>query len=134
MTLDFRVSMCDPRADFSTALPAIELSRQMPDDLIGELGQHQRTAVLALAHDPKVDDLAVIAALEADFFFVGALGSRRNAAERRERLRSLGIDDQQIARLRAPVGIDIGSHTPPEIAVAIAADLIVARHRVEAGQ
>lgn len=133
MTLDFQVSMCDPRSDFSTELPAIELSRQMPDDLIRGLAQQPRTAVLALAHDPKVDDLALIAALEADFFFVGALGSRRSAEARRERLRSLDIDDQQIAQLRAPVGINIGSHTPPEIAVAIAADLIMARQRAESG-
>ena len=103
----------------------------MPDDLIQELGQIQRTAVVTLAHDPKLDDMALLDALQTDFFYIGALGSKRTSAARRERLAALGIDSAQLDRLHAPVGIDIGSHTPAEIAVAIAADLTAARHGID---
>jgi xanthine dehydrogenase accessory factor len=131
LTLGFRVTLCDPRTEFASGLAEVAVERRMPDDLIADLTQRQRTAVVTLAHDPKVDDLALLEALQADFFYVGALGSRRTSQSRRERLGSLGIDGERLARLRAPVGIDIGSHTPAEIAVAIAADLTAARHGID---
>ncbi len=127
LTLDFRVTLCDPRPGYGSDLPGVECRREMPDDLIATLPHPHRTAVVTLAHDPKLDDLALIEALPSGFFYVGALGSRRSAASRRERLRQFGIADTALARLSAPVGLDIGSHRPAEIAVAIAAELIAAR-------
>ncbi len=130
LTLGFSVTVCDPRETFNSKVEAVNLSRTMPDDLVGELNKHTRTAVITLAHDPKLDDLALIEALKGQFFYVGALGSKRTSASRRERLLSLDLDETQVDQLRAPVGLDIGSQTPSEIAVAIAADLIAARHGV----
>jgi xanthine dehydrogenase accessory factor len=127
LTLGFAVTVCDPRDTFNAKVEAVNLSRTMPDDLVGELNKHTRTAVITLAHDPKLDDLALIEALKGEFFYVGALGSKRTSASRRERLLSLDLDETQVDQLRAPVGLDIGSQTPSEIAVAIAADLIAAR-------
>ena len=128
MTLGFHVTVCDPRTENGTDVDDVVLSRQMPDDLILGLTDRQRTAIVTLAHDPKLDDMALIEALQGDFFYVGALGSRRSCAARRERLETMQVDDVQIARLRAPVGLDISSHTPAEIAVAIAAELSAVRN------
>ncbi|MDJ0741608.1 MAG: XdhC family protein [Gammaproteobacteria bacterium] len=134
LTLGFRVSVCDPRDGFASAVPGVERLQTMPDDAVNALAERHRTAVVTLAHDPKLDDMALMEALQAGFFYVGALGSRRTSAARRERLRTLDIGDAEVARLRAPVGLDIASQTPPEIAVAIAADLIAARHGVDSAR
>jgi xanthine dehydrogenase accessory factor len=128
MMLGFHVTVCDPRTGFDSELDVVTVSRQMPDDLIHDLTHRHRTAVVTLAHDPKLDDLALLEALQGGFFYVGALGSRRSSAARRERLRLMDMDEAQLDSLRAPVGIDIGSHTPAEIAVAIAAELTAARN------
>lgn len=128
MTLGFAVTICDPRTEFDSELDDVSVCRRMPDDLIIELDRQHRTAVVTLAHDPKVDDLALIEALQREFFYVGALGSKRSSVARRERLRQMGIDEARLDRLCAPVGMDIGSHTPAEIAVAIAAELTAARN------
>jgi xanthine dehydrogenase accessory factor len=130
LTLGFAVTVCDPRESFITEVEGVALSRAMPDDQVIERVSHCRTAIITLAHDPKLDDMALMEALKRDFFYVGALGSHRTSATRRERLLTLDLKEAQIDRLRAPVGIDIGSQTPPEIAVAIAADLVAARHGI----
>ncbi len=132
-SLDFEITLCDPRENFlqrqRSELEGERVEQCMPDDLVFSRFQHRYCAVLALAHDPRVDDLALLAALEGDCFYVGAMGSERTSAKRRERLLSLGITEGQLARLHAPIGMNIGSKTPPEIAVSIAADLIRARRQ-----
>lgn len=135
LMLGFRVVVCDPRPGLAPGRDGVEYSSRMPDDLIAELDLRPRTAVVTLAHDPKLDDMALMEALRVDeFFYVGALGSRRASEARRARLSALGVSPPQLARLRAPVGIAINSHTPAEIAVAIAADLVAARNDVDTRQ
>lgn len=129
MTLDFAVSVCDPRAEYAEGwdLDGAPLSREQPDDWLRRLRPDARTAVIAVSHDPKVDDLALLEALPSPAFYVGAIGSPLTTAKRRERLRQLELDEAAVARLRGPVGLDIGSRTPAEIAVSIAAALVQAR-------
>jgi xanthine dehydrogenase accessory factor len=95
----------------------------MPDDAIRDGAKDPRTAIVALTHDPRIDDMGLMEALETDAFYVGAMGSRVTSEKRRERLRELGIGDAALDRLHAPVGIAIGSKTPAEIAVSILAEL-----------
>lgn len=131
LMLGFEVTVCDPRDGYDTQVGQVTLSRAMPDDAVAGMHVQARSAVVTLAHDPRLDDLALLEALNGDFFYVGALGSRRTSASRLERLRTLDIDGQRLARLHAPVGVDIGSRTPAEIAVAIAAQLVAARHGID---
>ncbi len=128
--LDYHVVVCDPRADYTTTwdVPGTELIAGMPDDVIRQRVTDARSAVITLTHDPRVDDLALMQALESPAFYVGALGSQRTTDKRLERLRELDLPDAAIARLHAPIGLPIGSHAPMEIAVAIAAELIAARN------
>lgn len=130
-TLDYAVAVCDPRSEYALAWPMPELpvSSEMPDDWIAALHCDSRCAVLAVAHDPKLDDLALMEALKTPAFYVGALGSQANNAKRRERLLLLGLEAQQVARLHGPIGLDIRARTPAEIAVAIAADLVRLRRQ-----
>ena len=100
----------------------------MPDDCIRDLADDPRSAVVALTHDPKLDDMALMEALTSCAFYVGALGSRRTQEARKERLLTLGLTPQQVARLRGPVGLPLGGRTPAEIAVSIAAELVAARN------
>jgi xanthine dehydrogenase accessory factor len=100
----------------------------MPDDTVLDMKLDARSAVIALTHDPKLDDLALMEALKTPAFYVGALGSQRTTDKRLERLRELDVPEAAIARLHAPIGLPIGSHAPMEIAVAIAAELIAARN------
>jgi xanthine dehydrogenase accessory factor len=132
-TLDYAVTVCDPRAEYADQwnLPATILSREMPDDLVLSFACDQNTAVVAVTHDPKLDDLALMEALKTPAFYVGALGSIATNAKRRERLLEFDVSPEQVARLRGPVGIRIGSRSPAEIAVSIAAELIQERHRIE---
>jgi xanthine dehydrogenase accessory factor len=102
----------------------------MPDHAVVELGLDPRSAVVALTHDPKLDDMALLEALKSEAFYVGAVGSKQTSAERRKRLAEFDLSAREIARLRGPVGLAIGSRTPPEIAVAILADLIATRNGV----
>jgi xanthine dehydrogenase accessory factor len=129
-SLGFAVTLCDPREAAVTGGQGLTLSRAMPDDAVAAVAVPRRTAVVTLAHDPRIDDMALMEALRGEFFYVGALGSRRTSAARRERLLTLDLDAGQVARLHAPVGLPIGSRTPAEIAVAIAAELVAARHGV----
>ncbi len=127
--LDYRVSVCDPRRMLIDAWPGPDVERvcAMPDDFLRGAGVDRFTAIITLTHDPRIDDMALMEALGLDAFYVGALGSQRTSARRRERLRELDLDDAQIARLHAPVGLDIGSKRPLEIAIAILAELIALR-------
>jgi xanthine dehydrogenase accessory factor len=128
--LDYRVTICDPREQFAATGPVADVrySREMPDEAVQRLGDQARTAIVALAHDPRQDDLALSAALETQAFYIGALGSRRSAQARRERLRTLGFSVQQLARVHGPAGLPIGSKRPAEIAVSILAEITAIRN------
>ena len=101
-----------------------------PDDTAIAMHLDERCAVVALTHDPKLDDLALMEALKSPAFYVGALGSRANNAKRRERLRLFDLTDAQIARLSGPIGLYIGSRTPPEIAVSILAEITAVKNGI----
>lgn len=132
LALDYDVVVCDPREDYAQnwSVAGAVLDARMPDDAVRALARDERSAVVALTHDPKLDDLALLESLGAGVFYVGALGSRANNARRRERLRKLGLTSAQLERLHGPVGLPIGSRTPAEIAVAILAELTALRHGV----
>jgi len=128
-TLDYRVTVCDPREEyvFGWDVPGVDLVRTMPDDTVLAMEVDSRCAVVALTHDPKLDDLALLEALKSPAFYVGALGSRRNNENRRRRLAEFDLSEAEIARLFGPVGLPIGSKTPPEIAVSILAEMTAVR-------
>lgn len=128
--LDYRVTLCEPRADFrcGAPLPGMRTTELMPDDAVRALADHPRAAVVTLAHDPRQDDLALIEALGSRAFYIGALGSHRSAAARAERLAAMSLTPQQIARLDAPAGLAIGSKRPAEIALSILAGITAARN------
>jgi xanthine dehydrogenase accessory factor len=130
--LDYHVVVIDPREEYAAGwdLAAVKLDRGMPDDVVRALNLDGHSALVALTHDPKLDDLALMEALKSAAFYVGAIGSKKNNDARRERLREFDVSDEEIARLRGPVGLYIGSKTPPEIAVAILAELTAVRHGV----
>jgi xanthine dehydrogenase accessory factor len=130
--LDYQVTVCDPREEYTEEwdIPGTKIVRTMPDDTVIEMKLDERCAVIALTHDPKLDDLALMEALKTPAFYVGALGSRRNNQARRERLKEFDLSDAELARLHGPVGIYIGSRTPPEIAVSILAEVTAAKNGV----
>src|SRR5512145_1205437 len=130
--LDYQVTICDPREEYTETwdIPGVTLVRTMPDDTVRAMHLDERCAVVALTHDPKLDDLALMEALKSPAFYVGALGSRANNAKRRERLGELGLAAAEIARLSGPIGIYIGSRTPPEIAVSILAEITAVKNGV----
>jgi xanthine dehydrogenase accessory factor len=131
--LDYEVTVCDPREEFSGAwdLAGVRLDRGMPDDVVLAMEVDPHTAIVALTHDPKLDDLALLEALKSPAFYVGALGSRANDARRRQRLREhFDLSADELARLHGPVGLRIGSRTPAEIAVAILAEMIAVKNGV----
>jgi xanthine dehydrogenase accessory factor len=130
LMLDYRITVCDPREEYQQTweMDGVEFTRAMPDDAVKLLADHPRGVVITLTHDPKLDDMALMEALESNAFYVGALGSQRSSEKRCERLLELGISQENLSRLHAPVGLRIGSHTPPEIAVAIMAEITAARH------
>ncbi|MCL9850963.1 XdhC family protein [Ralstonia solanacearum P673] len=130
--LDYQVTVCDPREEYSEEwdLPGVTMVRTMLDDTVLAMKLDERSAVIALTHDPKLDDLALMEALKTSAFYVGALGSRRNNANRRERLKEFDLTEAELARLHGPVGIYIGSRTPPEIAISILAEVTAAKNGV----
>lgn len=130
--LDYQVTVCDPREEYSEewSIPGVAMVRTMPDDTVMAMKLDERCAVIALTHDPKLDDLALMEALKTPAFYVGALGSRRNNANRRERLKEFDLSEAELARLHGPVGIYIGSRTPPEIAISILAEVTAAKNGV----
>jgi xanthine dehydrogenase accessory factor len=130
--LDYHVIVIDPRDEYAAGwdLAGVAIDRGMPDDVVRELNLDGHSAVVALTHDPKLDDLALMEALKSGAFYVGAIGSKKNNDARRERLKEFDVSAEEIARLRGPVGLYIGSKTPPEIAVAIIAEMTAVRHGV----
>ena len=132
LMLDFEVICCDPREEYHLTwdVPHTTFSKAMPDDLALELQLDPHSAVVAVTHDPKLDDLALLEALKSPAFYVGALGSRGNTAKRKERLALFDLTPAEIGRLYGPIGLDIGSRTPAEIAVSILAEVIAVRNGV----
>ena len=130
--LDYQVTICDPREEYTETwdISGVTLVRTMPDDTVKAMQLDERCAVVALTHDPKLDDLALLEALRSPAFYVGALGSRANNAKRRERLHEFDLTDDEIARLHGPIGLYIGSRTPPEIAVSILAEVTAVKNGV----
>ena len=130
--LDYHVSVVEPREEYAAGwnVAGVPLDRRMPDDVIAEANLDGHSAVVALTHDPKIDDLALMEALKSAAFYVGAIGSKKNNDARRTRLLEFDLSEAEIARLRGPVGLYIGSKTPPEIAVAIMAEMTAVRHGV----
>lgn len=131
--LDYQVLVCDPRCEYAAAwdVPGTTLISGMPDDAVIELQLDPHCAVVALTHDPKLDDMMLIEALKSPAFYVGALGSTVNSQRRRARLQQYcGLKQAEVARLHAPIGIAIGSHTPPEIAVSVLAEMTAVRNGV----
>ncbi len=133
--LDYEVIVCDPREEYAASwdMPGVMLSRDMPDDLVLALNLDMHSAVVALTHDLKLDDMALMEALKSEAFYVGALGSRANTAKRKERLALLDVSPAQIERLYGPVGLRIGSRTPPEIAISILAEVTAVKNGVRIG-
>jgi xanthine dehydrogenase accessory factor len=131
--LDYQVTVCDPREEYTETwdIPGITLVKTMPDDTVVDMKLDERCVVVALTHDPKLDDLALMEALKSPAFYVGALGSRANNAKRRQRLEEFDLTPQQIARLHGPIGLYIGSRTPPEIAISILAEITAVKNAVD---
>jgi len=129
LALDYEVEVCDPRRELVEHAPlkSVPVVAAMPDDWLRTKRLDQNTAVVALCHDPRIDDMALLEALPSDAFYIGAMGSIRTSNSRRERLLALDLREAQLSRLHAPVGLELGSKTPPEIAIAILAQLIQLR-------
>jgi xanthine dehydrogenase accessory factor len=123
--LGYDVAIVDPRTAFATPerFPDVRVFAQWPDEVLPQLGVDRYTAFVALTHDPKIDDPALLHALARECFYIGALGSKRTHARRVERLKAHGVTDPQLARIHAPIGLPIGAVSPPEIAVAIMAEI-----------
>jgi xanthine dehydrogenase accessory factor len=136
LALDFEVICCDPREEYHLTwdIDGTTFSKAMPDDLVIELQLDPHSAVVAVTHDPKLDDLALLEALKSPAFYVGALGSRGNTAKRRERLALFDLSADEIDRLHGPIGLHLGSRTPAEIAVSILAEVIAVRNGVGLAQ
>ena len=130
--LDYQVTVCDPREEYTDTwdVPGVTLVRTMPDDTVVAMKLDDRCAVVALTHDPKLDDLALMEALRSPAFYVGALGSRANNTKRRKRLEEFDLTPEQVARLHGPIGLYIGSRTPPEIAISILAEVTAVKNGV----
>jgi len=135
--LDYQVTVCEPRVEYHEGwdtLAGVTLSTQMPDDLVLAMNLDHNSAVVAVTHDPKLDDLALMEALRTPAFYVGALGSRHNNAQRRKRLLEFDVSEAEAAQLRGPVGLNLGALTPPEIAMSIVAEMTAMRRGVDLSQ
>lgn len=137
-TLGYRTVVVDPRKAFGSEarFPHVDrLVQAWPDEALTEIGLTRATAVAMLTHDPKLDDPGLTVALRSNAFYVGALGSKTTQEKRRARLRAEGVTEEQLARLRGPIGLDLGGRTPEEIALAILAEIVAARNgRLKAGE
>ena len=131
--LDYSVTVCDPRQEYADTwnVEGSVLERGMPDDVVLAMALDSHSAVVAVTHDPKLDDLALMEALKSPAFYVGALGSRLNSNKRRERLTMFDLSQGELDRLHGPIGLSIGSKTPPEIAISILAEMTAVRHGVD---
>jgi xanthine dehydrogenase accessory factor len=130
-TLGYRVIVVDARATFATRerFPhADEVICEWPDEVLRKMPLHVATAAAVLTHDPKFDEPTLRVLLNSDVSYIGAIGSRKTSQERNERLRQQGITDEQIARIHAPIGLNIGAVSPEEMALAIMAEIVAARH------
>jgi xanthine dehydrogenase accessory factor len=132
LAADFEVIVIDPREEYAEGLHRDDMTfiKGMPDDVLLEIGVDPHTAVVALTHDPKLDDMALMEALKSPAFYVGALGSRKNTENRKERLLDFDVSKEQVERLHGPVGLYIGALTPPEIAVSILAEVIAVKYGI----
>jgi xanthine dehydrogenase accessory factor len=132
--LDYQVTVCEPREEYHEgwdSVPGTTLSTTMPDDLVLAMNLDEHSAVVAVTHDPKLDDLALMEALRTPAFYVGALGSLQNNAKRRERLLEFDVSPEEAARLHGPVGLNLGALTPPEIAMSIVAEMTALRRGMD---
>jgi xanthine dehydrogenase accessory factor len=132
--LDYLVTVCEPRTEYHegwSAMAGVTLSSTMPDDLVLAMNLDHHSAVVAVTHDPKLDDLALMEALRTPAFYVGALGSQHNNAQRRERLLQFEVSPEEAARLHGPVGLNLGALTPPEIALSIVAEMTALRRGMD---
>ena len=131
--LDYSITVCDPREEYADTwnVEGAILDRGMPDDVVVAMNLDSHSAVVAVTHDPKLDDLALMEALKSPAFYVGALGSRLNSQKRHERLLMFDLSAAELSRLHGPIGLNIGSKTPPEIAVSILAEMTAVRHGVD---
>jgi len=131
-TVDFSVTLCEPRKTFLKGFQqeGVEVIQCLPDDLVRERFSDPYCAVLALAHDPRVDDMALMAALKTEAFYIGAMGSLRTSEDRRERLSQLDCSSAEISQLHGPIGFDVGSKKPAEIAISIMAQVLAERHQL----
>jgi xanthine dehydrogenase accessory factor len=129
---DFEVIVIDPREEYAEGIARNDVTfiKGMPDDVLLELGIDAHTAVIALTHDPKLDDMALMEALKSSAFYVGALGSKINTKKRKERLLEFELSKEQVEKLHGPVGLYIGALTPPEIAVSIMAEVIAVKYGI----
>ena len=129
---DFEVIVIDPREEYAEGIARNDVTfiKGMPDDVLLELGIDAHTAVIALTHDPKLDDMALMEALKSPAFYVGALGSKINTQKRKERLLEFDVTKAQVEKLHGPVGLHIGALTPPEIAVSIMAEVIAVKYGI----
>lgn len=135
--LDFDVLVCDPREEYAAVLmagkPGARRIEGMPDDVVRELVPDAHTAIVALSHDPKLDDMALLEALKSNAFYVGALGSKRNQETRKRRLAEhFDLSGEALARLHGPVGLALGAKTPAEIAVSIVAEIVQVKNKAAA--
>jgi len=129
----FAVTVCDPRSEYTNSwtVPGVGVVKDMPDDAVIAFRPDRRSCIIGLTHDPKLDDLALLEALHSEAFYVGAIGSRRNCAQRRERLiKYFGETTDTLSRMRGPIGIHIGSKTPSEIAVSVMAEILAVKNGV----
>ncbi len=134
--LDFEVLVCDPREEYAATLQMQGVTRVlgMPDDVVRDLKADVHTAIVALTHDPKLDDMALLEALRSDAFYVGALGSKRNTETRKARLKEhFELTDAELARLYGPVGLRIWAKTPAEIAISVIAQIVLAKNAAHVG-
>ncbi|WP_414471064.1 XdhC family protein [Microvirga sp. M2] len=124
--VDFDVTIIDPRTAFATPerFPDVPVRAEWPDAVLPEMGIDRYTAVVALTHDPKIDDPALAAALRSECFYIGALGSRKTHERRVQRLTASGFTETDLARIHAPIGLDIGAVSPAEIAVSVLAEIV----------
>ncbi|ROL85902.1 XdhC family protein [Pseudomonas chlororaphis] len=131
--LDFEVLICDPRKEFVYGWEEQHgrFVPGMPDDAVLNIETDERTAIVALTHDPRLDDMALLTALNSRAFYVGALGSRVNSQKRRENLAQLGLEPQAIGRLHGPIGLHIGSHTPAEIALSVMSEIVAIKNGID---
>jgi xanthine dehydrogenase accessory factor len=135
--LGFEVILCDPRDEVleGVVLNNVEIRRQLPSVFIADGGCHSDTAVVALTHDPRIDDLAMMEAVRTDAFYIGVMGSVQTSQKRFERLRRIGgLGEAELARIHAPIGLNLGSKTPAEIALAVLADILRIRSGIARDQ